>query len=165
MTATNDYRSLHEITSAQLAAVTALARGATHEAAANEAGVHRVTVSRWAAHHPAFIAELNARKVEAATEAAAQVSRTTRKALDVIAEVIDGGDADAAFRWLRLVPLITVTEPLIGSTESTGVVESIRRAMPSEILEVLTRADQRSTAEVEEIMRSSLRREEPKVTN
>ena len=65
MTTTASYRPLHQLTASQQLAVTALAAGATHGEAAEEAGVHRVTVTRWARHHPAFIAELNRLRAEA----------------------------------------------------------------------------------------------------
>ena len=50
--------SLHCLTDRQLLALDALLAGATQAEAAEAAGAHRVTVTKWASRHPAFVAEL-----------------------------------------------------------------------------------------------------------
>ncbi|MGA8296883.1 MAG: helix-turn-helix domain-containing protein [Acidimicrobiales bacterium] len=154
--ATSDYSSLHHLTPAQVVAVTALATGATHRQAADAAGVHRITVTRWTSHHPEFIAELNRLRADAIAETSTQIAELTRRALEVVTEAVDGGDSDAAFRWLKLVPFAGVTEPLPGPMESTAVVEMVRQAMPSELLEMLKRPDERSTQEAEKLIADRL---------
>jgi hypothetical protein len=132
MKATDDYKSLHELDMKQLKAIAALAAGQTHEAAAKAAAVHRVTVTRWVLHHPAFIVELHRMKAEAAEEAIANISTVTRTAIELVASSISIGNVDSAFRWLRLGTLASVTTPPPeGPVDSTAVVEQIRIDMPS----------------------------------
>jgi hypothetical protein len=135
MTATGDYESLHELTPAQVLAVAALASGQTHEKAAEAAGVHRVSVTRWANHHPAFQAELNRLRAEAAAEVRAKVVRLTNLAIDIVEQALTDGGEEAAFRWLRLMPVMTTSAVPAGPTDSTDVVEGVRRSMPDPLLE------------------------------
>src|SRR5690349_14650401 len=106
--ATNRDDALHRLDTQQNIAVVALANGATHDAAAGTAGVHRTTVTRWANHHPAFIAERNRLQAEAAAAAAAEAATITRRITIAALETIEGeiatGNADAAFRWLKVSP-------------------------------------------------------------
>ena len=153
---TDRYRLLHELTPSQAIAVDALAGGATHEMAAKSAGVHRVTVTRWALHHPEFKAELNRRMSDAADEASALVIRVTNAALVTIEKAMNNGDLDAAFRWLRSVPLTTVTSQPDGPLLSVEVVEKVRLAMPDDISEIIRKSGERTTMEAEEIVLSRL---------
>jgi hypothetical protein len=58
--ATKGYKRLHGVTVKQQNAIDRLVAGDTDEQAAQAAGVHRVTVSKWRLHDPAFQAALNA---------------------------------------------------------------------------------------------------------
>ena len=49
--------------------------------------MHRVTVSKWASHHPAFVSALATLRRDAAFEARDAALRTTRAALDVVFRV------------------------------------------------------------------------------
>jgi hypothetical protein len=154
--ATDHYGLLHALTPSQAMAVDALAGGATHEAAASAAGVHRVTVTRWVLHHPEFQAELNRRKADAAAETSALVVRVTNSALSTIEKAVGQGDLDAAFKWLRSIPLSTVTSQPIGPLLSVEVVEQVRQAMPESLEEMLRKTDERTTVEAEELVLSLL---------
>jgi len=59
MTAPARDHLLRDLTASHVAAATVLLGGGTHAEAANAAGVHRVTVIRWAHRRPAFIARMN----------------------------------------------------------------------------------------------------------
>ncbi len=63
--ATERYDLLLQLDPKQAKALEVLAAGGSHEAAAEAAGVHRVTVTRWANHHPEFVAEMNRRRLDA----------------------------------------------------------------------------------------------------
>jgi hypothetical protein len=154
--ATGRYQALHELDPQQVTAVAALAGGATHQDAADAAGVHRVTVTRWANYHPEFIAELNRLRADNATKAVAQVAQITNLALDAIEGAVSGGDVDAAFRWVRLVHPTTVTAPPSGPIESSAVVEATRRAMPDKLLAMLGADTQATTREAEQFIADRL---------
>ena len=154
--ATDSYQSLHQLTPAQVLAITALASGATHQEAAEAAGVHRVTVTRWTRHHPEVIAELNRIRADAATEAQAQVVRVSKAAIGVIEDEVRGGNVDAAFRWLRIVPPAEVTTPPKGPLESVDVVNQVRLSMPSLLDEALWKMNERKTSEAEKLLAERL---------
>ena len=99
---TKCYELLRTLTPAQCIAIDHLDAGATHQAAADAAGVHRVTVTRWARHHPAFQAELNRRRQERAERIADRMSDVALAALDVIADSVSGGDVVTALACIRL---------------------------------------------------------------
>ncbi len=122
--------SLHTLTPKQLHAVEVLASGGSHTTAAQAAGVNRVTITRWANHHPAFVAEMNRGYLVALEGHRATVERVTGKAMGVIEQAIDGGDVAAAFRWYQL----NAQHPhrVVGATDSRQVVEANRATMPSE---------------------------------
>jgi hypothetical protein len=157
---TDSYQSLHRLTPAQVLAVTSLAGGATHQEAAEAAGVHRVTVTRWTKHHPEVIAELNRIRADAAIEAHAQVVRVSRAALGVIEDAVRAGSVDAAFKWLRIVPLAEVTTPPTGPLESAGVVDYVRLSMPSLLEELLWKENERKTSEAERLIVDRLKLDE-----
>ena len=137
MTTTNRYSALHTLDAKQRKAVIAVASGLTHAEAAKSAGVHRVTVTNWANHHPAFIAELHRLDMEAERETRAAVSRTTQLALQVVSSAIEEGSVEEAFRWLRLGTLPQAATPAApGPTDSHAVVEGVRASLP-DVLELL----------------------------
>jgi len=99
--ATARYQSLLELNPSQVAAIEILDGGGTHQEAADAAGVNRVTVTRWARHHPAFIAELNRRRVERTENLATRTDSVTRAALEVVEQAVQAGDLSAALAWIR----------------------------------------------------------------
>ncbi len=122
--------SLHTLTPKQLRAVEVLASGGSHTDAAQAVGVNRVTSTRWANHHPAFVAEMNRGYLVALEDHRANVERVTGKAMGVTEQAIDAGDVAAAFRWYQLS---TPPQPrVVGATDSRQVVEAKRATMPSE---------------------------------
>lgn len=156
---TDDYESLHELSPTQVRAVAALAGGATHSTAAVQVGVHRVTVTRWVNHHPAFIAELNQLRSDAVREAQEDIKRTTQNAIDLVSSAIDGGDVGVALRWLRLGTMSSLTAQPPGSAEPNQVVESVRRSLPSAILAMLQAEDEPTRRDAEDAIRKRLQGE------
>jgi hypothetical protein len=156
VTATADYQSLHRLSPAQALAVAALASGQTQEEAAEAAGVHRVSVTRWANHHPAFRAELNRLRAEAAAEVRARVVRVTTLAVDVVEQALSAGSEDAAFRWLRLVPVTTASAVPAAPTESSDVVEGVRQSMRDRLSAMLMADSERTTEEAERLILDQL---------
>jgi hypothetical protein len=71
-------------------AVDLLATGASVTAAAGACGVARQTASEWLNSHNAFKAALNRRRQELWTEGADRVRSFLPRALDVLAEELDG---------------------------------------------------------------------------
>src|SRR5580700_2445664 len=128
---TADYKELHTLNQRQHLALAALAGGSTHQVAAEAAGVHRVTVTAWANHHPAFIAELNRSRADAAAQALGQVKRLTSAALDAVEEAVRSGDVQAALKWLALAPLPSAADHYVGPTVSVDVVEGVRQSSAS----------------------------------
>ena len=152
MTAANRYGWLREVNGQQLQAAACLAGGATHEDAAQVAGVHRVTVSRWANHHPAFIAEVNRLRIEAAEQAVATVRRITSAALAVVESAVEAGDLEAALKWLRLGTLRSLTAVAGGATDPVAVIEGVRRSMPTALATLLSDPNDPSTADAEALI-------------
>ncbi len=130
--ATDCDRSLLELSGAQVLAVNALAAGATHEAAAEAAGVHRVTVSRWVRHHPAVVAELRARRADASRELGEKIRAVTMRALDVVAGEVEAGNVRVSLAWLRCVPLAVMADEPDGPTDPAEVLEAARRELPDD---------------------------------
>jgi len=107
---TRDYSALQVLSAAQVEALEILEAGGSHAEAAAAAGVHRVTVSKWATRHPGFIAETNRRRAARADRLSVRVDSVTLSALDVVAQACAEGDRAAALSWLRLVGLAGVVE-------------------------------------------------------
>ena len=153
---TSRYKQLHDLSPSQVAAITVLMQGGTHEEAASAGGVHRVTVTKWGLEHPAFVAELNRRKADLAHQAAALVSEVTRSAIGVIKEAITAGNLEAAFRWLHRVSPATITTTLDGPTTSDEVVEEVRRTLPGRLDELLRGSKERTAEDAEEAISKRL---------
>ena len=75
---TDDYKALRKVSERQQIAIEALLEGVTHAEAAERAGVHRVTLSKWDAAHPGFQAELNRRRREHNDLRAARLASSIR---------------------------------------------------------------------------------------
>jgi hypothetical protein len=148
LSAANRDESLHDLTSAQLAAINALIVGGSHEEAAQAAGVHRVTVTRWVNHHPAFVAQMNQAKLDVANQAVVKIGRLTDLALDVVHAALEEGDRGVALKWLNLVPPVPKPE-YPDPTDPRDVIERVRARMPSALLVALTDGDERTTEEAE----------------
>ena len=144
--ATECNKALHRLSPRQIRAIEVLLGGGTHSEAADAAGVHRITVTRWVNHHPATIAELNAALMEARTRHRFVVCRLMAKSMRVVEEALDDGDRAAAFRWYALNVHHQTSE--IGPVDSTVLVEQARRAMPT-VLEEIVASGEKSTADAE----------------
>jgi hypothetical protein len=94
-----------DLTPAQVLALDVLDAGGTHSEAAQVAGVHRVTVSKWTTRHPGFVAELTRRRLARFELVADRAEAVTLSALDLVAKAIDNGDTSAALSWLKLAGL------------------------------------------------------------
>ena len=130
--ATDRYQLLHELSPAQCIAMAALDEGATHQEAAEAAGVDRTTVSRWCSKHPAFRAELNQRKQRRAAESAKRVARLTEGALDAVESAIREGDAGLALHWLKLRGVSHLSGFPTGSTDPEVFIEEHRQTLRPE---------------------------------
>ena len=82
---TKCYQMLHDLTVKQQNAIDRLVAGDTDEQAAQAAGVHRVTVSNWRLHDPAFQAALNARRQEVWGASADRLRSLVPRAIDTLA--------------------------------------------------------------------------------
>jgi len=122
-------RDLVELAPAQLIALDLLDSGATHAEAAKACGKDRVTVTRWVSHHPAFIAELNRRKIERVREHERAVAELTRAAVATVGKAVADGDVRAAVDWLRLVGLAPLLPAL--PTEPEDIIEREREGLVS----------------------------------
>ena len=131
MTATERNNALHELDTAQLTALGILMQGGSHQEAADAAGVHRVTVTRWRNHHPAFIARMNEFRSEIAAQIELAAEQHTGAALRVVGQALAESDLTAALRWLGISSRFVGAR--IGPKDSTEVVECFRRGLPSEL--------------------------------
>ncbi len=120
---------LHELTPQQSKALEALDSGATHTDTAALVGVDRTTVSRWTRRHPAFVAELNRRKVERAERTRNQVEEVTMKAIRLIGEAIGDGDVKAALSWIRSSGVAGVVDTEAGPLTVDEFIEHTRQTM------------------------------------
>lgn len=129
--ATEGYESLHHLDGKQTKALEALAAGGSHAAAAAAGGVHRVTVTRWVNHHPEFIAEMNRSRAELLLEVRNAAARLTTASLHVMLEAVLSGDAEAAFRWLRLLGAANLLTAETGPLDAADVIEDVRLSLPN----------------------------------
>jgi transposase len=120
---TSGYKSLRELSERQLVAIDALLTGATHSAAADKAGVHRVTVSKWVSGHPAFQADLSRRRQELNEQRAARLRELDEAALDAVAHQLDTSDSEFAIKWLKLRGINSSIHPAPGPTDAEEIIE------------------------------------------
>jgi hypothetical protein len=123
--ATNDYRALRTISERQQIAIEGLLEGLTHAEAAERAGVHRVTVSKWRARHPGFRAELNRRRQELNEQRVARLRQLDATALDAVAAQLDASDPDVALKWLKLRGLSSEPYPVEGPTDADSIIDDL----------------------------------------
>ena len=124
MDATNGYQSLRELTDSQLQALDVLVSGGTHAEAADGAGVHRVTVSRWISKHPGFRAELNRMRKELLDQRIDRIRKIDALALEIIARRIEEQDEVAAMQWIKLRRLGVADVSSVGPTTYDGLIDS-----------------------------------------
>jgi hypothetical protein len=153
--ATNRYKSLHALSPSQSLALDALDAGRTHGEAAEVAGVDRTTVSRWTRHHPAFVAELNRRKVERADRNQRRIDEVTVLAIEAVAAAVAGGDIATAIQWLKIREPTTVSEQSGAPTSPEAVIERRRASFPS-MLSRLLLADEDNGATTEDAVNAIL---------
>jgi transposase len=125
---TNGYKSLREVSERQLVAIEALLTGATHSEAADKAGVHRVTVSKWVAGHPGFQAELSRRRQERNEQRAARLRELDEAALDAVAHQLDTSDPEFAIKWVKLRAISSAIHPAPGPTDAEEIIDRQYRA-------------------------------------
>ena len=130
METTDRYKALRELNDSQLKAVDALLAGQTHAEAAELAGVHRVTVSRWATKHPAFRVELNRRRQELLDQRVDRIRRLDALALDVVSDQLEdrdpavSGPSSSGVKTSSCVPASMANEE---NTETLSRVIDLRR--------------------------------------
>ena len=83
---------LLRLTPRQETAVELLLAGKSDAATAETLGIHRTTIARWRAAHPAFQAELARRRAELYGAATERLRSLVPKALDVLQAGLDGDD-------------------------------------------------------------------------
>src|SRR4051794_36843252 len=100
-------RTGHELSIAQLNAIDCLAAGRTDGETAASVGVTRQTVNGWRNHDPAFIAALNARRLDIWGGAADRLRALLPRALAALEAALDREEADwrAAVRVIELAGL------------------------------------------------------------
>ncbi|MCP4303563.1 MAG: hypothetical protein GY788_01495 [bacterium] len=113
-----------DLTSAQLIAIDALVAGASKTEAAEIAGVNRVTVSKWANHHPGFQAERNRRRAELIEQRADQIRNIDALVLEHIQRRVEGGDSAAVDTWVKARGLAKVDTSQIGATDTEAIIDA-----------------------------------------
>lgn len=134
---TKGYKRERGLTIEQQNAIDVLVQGATDQEAADVAGVHRVTVTKWRNYDPFFQAELNRRRQAVWGAAVDRLRSLLPRALDTLEEELQSGQ----HRWrvaldvLRLSGLDrggnkkdTIGSYLVGQTDPDAIVDSIARS-------------------------------------
>ena len=131
--AADRYRLLLKLTPSQALAVEVIDRGGSHSEAAEAAGVDRTTVVRWM-RHPAFMAEINRRRLDRARSNERALAEIDRKAMAVVAEAIESEGSDLALRWFKLRGFGGLTKAATGPIDAADIIEGRRRDLPAEAL-------------------------------
>jgi hypothetical protein len=114
----------------QLNAIDLLAAGKTDQEAADLLKLHRTTVTKWRLYDPVFQSALNRRRAEVWGAAADRLRSLIPKALDVLAELLNGHGSvrfKAAVQLLKLAPP-TGGAMAIGPDDADEIVRRIVRA-------------------------------------
>lgn len=119
------------LTPRQETAVELLLSGKSDAATADSLGIHRTTIARWRAAHPAFQAELARRRAELYGAAAERLRALVPKALDVLETGLEGNDRlSTAQKILAMAGLDKLTAPPSDPDDAeTIVVGLIRQRM------------------------------------
>ncbi|REJ88391.1 MAG: hypothetical protein DWQ34_22670 [Planctomycetota bacterium] len=80
-----------QLSPTQQAAIEHLLAGKSDRETGEAVGVHRTTVTDWRRHHPAFRAELNARRAEIRDVATERLLKLVSKAVEALEAELDGG--------------------------------------------------------------------------
>ncbi len=122
---------LLRLTPRQETAVELLLSGKSDAATADALGIHRTTIARWRAVHPAFQAELARRRAELYGAAAERLRALVPKALDVLENGLDGDDRlPTAHAVLKMAGFDKLAAPPIETEDAdTIIVGLIRRRM------------------------------------
>ena len=122
---------LLHLTPRQETAVELLLSGKSDAATAEALGIHRTTVARWRAAHPAFQAELARRRAELFGAAAERLRGLIPKSLDVMEAALDGDHKlSAAQAVLRMAGMDKLALPLAEPDDAeTIIVRRIRERM------------------------------------
>jgi len=124
---------LRTLNPSQAIAVEIIGRGGTITEAARASEMHRVTVSKWANHHPEFKAEVNRIRADACQETSQSYRDLTLAAVSLIAEHVSNGDVESAFKWMKIHPPNLLTEQYVGPRQAEDVIEMTRKSLPSEL--------------------------------
>ena len=108
MTSEDNQTQPHPVSDRQLLAIDALLTGATHNEAADIAGVHRCTVTGWVNHHIGFITELNQRRHQRNLASADLLHSVIQDALRLLTQAISEGNVKAALSLLSRLDLQTI---------------------------------------------------------
>lgn len=138
----------------QLAAANALLAGGSHEEAAQAAGVHPVSVTGWANHHPALMAHVKQAKADAANRTTAKANRVSDLARDVVQAALEAGNYAVALKMASDRPP-TRSGDEVGPSDPVDVVERVRVRLLTN-LQVALPIDDRTTPEAEQAIRSRL---------
>jgi delta 1-pyrroline-5-carboxylate dehydrogenase len=134
---TDPDKSRH-LTPAQEVAVALVVAGKTDREVAEANGVARQTVWTWRHYHPAFIAEVNRRRMEVWEAAVDRLRGLLVRAIEVLAEDLDAEDRrlrqQAAVHVLRAVGLYGEHHRPTGPTtaeeaEGASALEEMRRSL------------------------------------
>ena len=135
MTTEDNQTQPHPISDRQLLAIDALLSGATHNEAAEIAGVHRCTVTGWANHHIGFIAELNQRRHHRNKSSADLLHSLIHDALQLLNRAVNEGDVRTALMLLTRLDLKTMWKiGLPKAVTPLAVITNLAREVDSDIL-------------------------------
>jgi hypothetical protein len=110
LTVPSEDACFESLPSDQQQAITALAEGCTFTAAAERAGVARVTLWRWLKNDPDFAAAYLAWKKELAEAARAKLLASAGAAANTLINAINAGDAKLALALLTRTGVIAAPE-------------------------------------------------------
>jgi hypothetical protein len=140
-------KTRHDLTIAQLNAVDCLASGKDDAETAAAVGVTRQTVNGWRNHHPAFIAALNARRLDIWGEAADRLRALLPKAVAALETALSREEPDwrAAVQVIELAGLDrqghgvpNLGPSAIGPTDADAVIEAeVRRRRRDPLLDLV----------------------------
>ena len=110
--ATDCYTQTGELSPKQGTAISALVMGLSDRAAAEHAGVHRVTVTRWRLYDEAFRAAYIERLASRWADAAEHLRTLVPQAIDTMHHLLECGDDRTRLRAaVEIVKLVNVYRP------------------------------------------------------
>ena len=122
--ATNAYKTLHELSGEQLAAIDLLVTGQTDQETADAVGVHRVTVTKWRNYDAHFQAALNQRRRDVFSVNADRLRALVPVAVGVLeAELNNPENGSRGQLALNILKAIGMGAGDIGPTDPEAVIE------------------------------------------